>query len=174
MGGHYSFSSFGCEVSADGVSELFQFGRTHILEKMRQFGRKVFAGIHSDPTITTCKRRSGFPEQNRYAMASDFRIIDPVVFDNSLLATPDFWSASQSERFLDNITIGTPSFVRFHFSWGPYSFFRTYRTFQWLRVSRSSEAQEPIEHSNHNDFQTDFDLRLSDNSDTERLLVIYA
>ena len=79
-------------VYVDMVADLFHYGHVEFLRRARGFGDVLIAGIHSDETVETYKRRPVMTMEERIRVVEACRYVDEVIGDAPLQVDADWIS----------------------------------------------------------------------------------
>jgi cytidyltransferase-like protein len=89
-------------IYADAVCDLFHVGHINMFKQARAFGNYLIIGIHSDKSVERYKRTPIIPEQQRYEIVRNCKLVDEVVEDAPLLR---YMSKAETEEFISKYKI---------------------------------------------------------------------
>lgn len=89
-------------IYADAVCDLFHVGHINMFKQARAFGNYLIIGIHSDKTAERYKGTPTIPEQQRYEIVRNCKLVDEVLEDAPLLR---YMSKAETEEFISKYKI---------------------------------------------------------------------
>ena len=79
-------------VYVDMVGDLFHIGHLNMFKQAKTYGDYLIAGIHSDKTVESYKRKPIIKQEDRYEIIANCKLVDQVIIDAPLKLTEDFIS----------------------------------------------------------------------------------